>query len=171
MPSPFLRGKVARAALRRVTNEGCSVFIICRSAYHKDDIPSSGAPRQLPPQGEAMHRAVFFPAFAFYTRSLRLVAFTGIPKSIEELFGKRSGRRCGRGGKQSAPSAMAPWCERSLPHHVTLSSSSHAYAASILPNGKMLDLQGGSSSSQKSRCAAIFGSPVFSRSRMGLFQM
>ena len=27
-------------------------------------------------------------------------------------------------------------------------------------DGKMLDLQGGSSSSQKSRCAAIFGSPV-----------
>ena len=51
---------------------------------------------------------------------------------------------------------------------VTLSSSSLAYAVSILPFGKMHDLQGGSSSSQKSRCAAIFGSPVFSRSRMGL---
>ena len=58
MPSPFLRGKVARAALRRVTNEGCSVLIISRSAYHKDGIPSSGAPRQVP-QGEAMYRAVF----------------------------------------------------------------------------------------------------------------
>ena len=41
LPSPFLRGKVARAALRRVTNEGCSVFIICHSAYHKGGIPSS----------------------------------------------------------------------------------------------------------------------------------
>ena len=51
---------------------------------------------------------------------------------------------------------------------VISTSSSLAYAASILPNGKMLDLQGGSSSSQKSRFAAIFGSPVFSRSRMGL---
>ena len=46
------------------------------------------------------------------------------------------------------------------PACVTLSSSSHAYAVSILPNGKMLALQGGSSSSQKSRFAAIFGSPV-----------
>ena len=54
------------------------------------------------------------------------------------------------------------------PYHVTLSSSSLAYAVSILPFGKMHDLQGGSSSSQKSRFAAIFGSPVFSRSRMGL---
>ena len=35
--------------------------------------------------------------------------FIGLPKSIEELFGKRSGRRCGQGGKRSAPSAMAPW--------------------------------------------------------------
>ena len=32
-----------------------------------------------------------------------------LPKSIEELFGKRSDRRCGQGGKRSAPSAMAPW--------------------------------------------------------------
>ena len=39
-------------------------------------------------------------------------------------------------------------------------SSSHAYAVSILPFSKTLDLQGGSSSSQKSRFAAIFGSPV-----------
>ena len=52
---------------------------------------------------------------------------------------------------------------------VTLRSSSLAYAVSILPNGKMHDLQGGSSSSQKSRFAAIFGSPVFEpRSRTGL---
>ena len=50
---------------------------------------------------------------------------------------------------------------------VTLSSSSHAYAVSILPIGKMHDLQGGSSSSQKSRCAAIFGSPVFSAQSNG----
>ena len=48
------------------------------------------------------------------------------------------------------------------PFHVTLSSSSLAYAVSILPNGKTLDLQCGSSSSQKSRCAAIFGSPIIS---------
>ena len=47
------------------------------------------------------------------------------------------------------------------PACVTLSSSSLAYAVSILPFGKMLDLQSGSSSSQKSRFAAIFGSPVF----------
>ena len=45
----------------------------------------------------------------FLARSLRLVAFTGLPKSIEELFGKRSGRRSGQGGKRSEPSAMAPW--------------------------------------------------------------
>ena len=52
---------------------------------------------------------------------------------------------------------------------VTLTSSSLAYAVSILPKGKMHDLQGGSSSSQKSRFAAIFGSPVFEpRSRTGL---
>ena len=38
-----------------------------------------------------------------------------------------------------------------------------AYAVSILPFGKTLDLQGGFSSSQKSRCAAIFGSPIMSR--------
>ena len=43
---------------------------------------------------------------------------------------------------------------------VISTSSSLAYAVSILPFGKMLDLQGGSSSSQKSRSAAIFGSPV-----------
>ena len=49
---------------------------------------------------------------------------------------------------------------------VTLSSSL-AYAVSILPFGKTLDLQGGSSSSQKSRFAAIFG--IYEpRSRMGL---
>ena len=54
---------------------------------------------------------------------------------------------------------------RSPSFYVTLSSSSHAYAVSILPIGKMHDLQGGSSSSQKSRCAAIFGSPVFPCSR------
>ena len=56
-----------------------------------------------------MHRAIFFPALPFCTRSLHLVAFTGLPKSIEELFGKRSGRRNGQNGKRSAPSAMAPW--------------------------------------------------------------
>ncbi len=50
---------------------------------------------------------------------------------------------------------------------VTLSSSSHAYAVSILPKSKMHDLQGGSSSSQKSRYAAIFGSPVFSAESNG----
>ena len=76
---------------------------------NKDGIPSSGAPRQLPPWGEAMHRDVFGTASASYTRSLHLVAFTGLPKSIEELFGKRSGRRNGQNGKRSAPSAMAPW--------------------------------------------------------------
>ena len=43
---------------------------------------------------------------------------------------------------------------------VISTSSSHAYAVSILPFGKTLDLQGDSSSSQKSRFAAIFGSPV-----------
>ena len=43
---------------------------------------------------------------------------------------------------------------------VISTSSSHAYAVSILPFSKTLDLQGGSSSSQKSRFAAIFGSPV-----------
>ena len=53
--------------------------------------------------------AVFFSALAFCTRSLHSVAFTGLPKSIEELFGKRSGRRNGQNGKRSAPSAMAPW--------------------------------------------------------------
>ena len=51
---------------------------------------------------------------------------------------------------------------------VISTSSSLAYAVSILPNGKMLDLQGGSSSSQKSRSAAIFGSPVFSRDERSL---
>ena len=39
---------------------------------------------------------------------------------------------------------------RSAFFSVTLSSSSLAYAVSILPKGKMHDLQGGSSSSQKS---------------------
>ena len=34
--------------------------------------------------------------------------FTGLPKSIEELFGKRSGKCFGRGGKRSAPPALAP---------------------------------------------------------------
>ena len=57
--------------------------------------------------------------------------------------------------------------ERAGANSVTLSSSSHAYAVSILPIGKMHDLQGGSSSSQKSRCAAIFGSPVFSAQSNG----
>ena len=42
----------------------------------------------------------------------------------------------------------------------SLTSSERACAVSILPCGKTLDLQGGSSSSPKSRCAAIFGSPV-----------
>ena len=43
---------------------------------------------------------------------------------------------------------------------VILSSSSLAHAVSILPLGKMHDLQGGSSSSQKSHFVAIFGSPI-----------
>ena len=42
----------------------------------------------------------------------------------------------------------------------SLTSSERACAVSILPCGKTLDLQGGSSSSPKSRFAAIFGSPV-----------
>ena len=42
----------------------------------------------------------------------------------------------------------------------SLTSSERACAVSILPCGKTLDLQGGSSSSQKSRCAAIFGNPI-----------
>ena len=105
----FKGGRWHEPLLRRVTNEGCSILIINRSAYNKDSIPSSGAPRQLPPWGEAMHRDVFGTASASYTRSLHLVAFTGLPKSIEELFGKRSGRRNGQNGKRSAPSAMAPW--------------------------------------------------------------
>ena len=60
-----------------------------------------------------------------------------------------------RGRKCSAVRGYLPY--------VTLSSSSLACAVSILPFGKMLDLQGGSSSSQKSRFAAIFGSPIMSR--------
>ena len=70
-----------------------------------------------------------------------------------------------------APLAWVPSChfdrEGLKAPLVTLSSSSHAYAVSILPIGKMHDLQGGSSSSQKSRCAAIFGSPVFSAQSNG----
>ena len=46
---------------------------------------------------------------------------------------------------------------------VISTSSSLAYAVSILPNGKMHDLQGGSSSSQKSRFAAILGALFLSR--------
>ena len=42
---------------------------------------------------------------SFGARGLKI----GLPKSIEELFGKRSGRRNGQGGKRSEPSAMAPW--------------------------------------------------------------
>ena len=45
------------------------------------------------------------------------------------------------------------------PHPVTLSSSSHAYAVSILPKGKMLDLQGGSSSFPKISLRCDFREP------------
>ena len=50
--------------------------------------------------------------------------------------------------------------ERAARPIVILSSSSLAHAVSILPLGKMHDLQGGSSSSQKSHFVAIFGSPI-----------
>ena len=45
---------------------------------------------------------------SFGARGLKI----GLPKSIEELFGKRSGRRNGQNGKRSAPSAMAPCLRR-----------------------------------------------------------
>ena len=69
-------------------------------------------------------------------------------------------------GRDRAPATPVP--AHFAPHLVTLSSSSHAYAVSILPKGKMLDLQGGSSSSQKSRSAAIFGSPIIIARRVEL---
>ena len=71
-----------------------------------------------------------------------------------------------------APAHSAPALPPVYHHPVISTSSSLAYAVSILPKGKMHDLQGGSSSSQKSRFDAIFGSPVFEpRSRTGLIQM
>ena len=60
-------------------------------------------------------------------------------------------------GRDRAPATPVP--AHFAPHLVTLSSSSHAYAVSILPFGKTLDLQGGSSSFPKISLRCDFREP------------
>ena len=64
LPSPFLRGKGDRLRWMRV-----DLTLLLSLPITRTVSPSSGAPRQLPPRGEAMHRAMFGTAFIFYSRS------------------------------------------------------------------------------------------------------
>ena len=61
--------------------------------------------------------------------------------------------------RDRAPATPVP--AHFAPHLVTLSSSSHAYAVSILPFGKTLDLQGGSSSFPKISLRCDFREPYY----------
>ena len=120
LPSPFLRGKGDRLRWMRVDLTLLLSLTIKRtvSPYQALRARSLRGKPCTEPCSERLYRSRQDPSADarddkddFYFQRSFSSPITGFPKSIEELFGKRSGRRCGQGGKHSAPSAMAP-CQR-----------------------------------------------------------
>ena len=122
LPSPFLRGKGDRLRWMRVDLTLLLSLTIKRTVSPHQALRARSL-RGKPctePCSEQLSVLYKIPPLAslgrddkddFYFQRSFGAPITGFPKSIEELFGKRSGRRCGQGGKHSAPSAMAP-CQR-----------------------------------------------------------
>ncbi len=120
LPSPFLRGKGDRLRWMRVDLTLLLSLTIKRTVSPHQALRARSL-RGKPctePCSERLYRSRQDPSADarddkddFYFQRSFSSPITGFPKSIEELFGKRSGRRCGQGGKHSAPSAMAP-CQR-----------------------------------------------------------
>ena len=120
LPSPFLRGKGDRLRWMRVDLTLLLSLTIKRTVSPHQALRARSL-RGKPctePCSERLYRSRQDPSAdarddkdSFCFQRSFSSPITGFPKSIEELFGKRSGRRCGQGGKHSAPSAMAP-CQR-----------------------------------------------------------
>ena len=120
LPSPFLRGKGDRLRWMRVDLTLLLSLTIKRTVSPHQALRARSL-RGKPctePCSERLYRSRQDPSADarddkddFYFQRSFSSPITGFPKSIEELFGKRSGRRCGQGGKHSAPSATAP-CQR-----------------------------------------------------------
>ena len=121
LPSPFLRGKGDRLRWMRVDLTLLLSLTIKRTVSPHQALRARslrGKPCIVDPCSERLYRSRQDPSADarddkddFYFQRSFSSPITGFPKSIEELFWKRSGRRCGQGGKHSAPSAMAP-CQR-----------------------------------------------------------
>ena len=133
LPSPFLRGKGDRLRWMRVDLTLLLSLTIKRTVSPHQALRARslrGKPCIVDPCSERLYRSRQDPSADarddkddFYFQRSFSSPITGFPKSIEELFWKRSGRRCGQGGKHSAPSAMAP-CQRAQDDRATKNAPS-----------------------------------------------